>query len=101
MTHVQAARKDLENLYNSEAGEDQIRDRKQALLSELSEAAGREVDRAGRRSPGWLRSPLNNASLIPLSLYQGRLAEFRDLLATCDGDLRCFYKRAEALAEQQ
>jgi len=100
MKHVQSARDDLENLYQSEAGENEKRRLKQAILDELREAVGREVNGNDRRSPGWLRSPLNNASLIPLSLYQGRLDEFRDLLAACDGDLRCFYERAEALAEQ-
>jgi len=98
--HVQTARAKLTELYESGADEDRKRERKQAILTELGEAAAREVDRSGRRSPGWLRSPLNNATLIPLSLYQGRLEEFRELLAQCEGDLRCFYVRAETLAEQ-
>ena len=98
--HVQAARGELTTLYESEVNEDQKRQRKQAILTELREAASREVDRSGHRSPGWLRSPLNNATLIPLSLYQGRLAEFRELLAQCEGDLRCFYARAETLAKE-
>ncbi len=100
MQHVQTARAELTELYESEADEDQKRQRKQAILTELREAAGREVDRTGRRSPGWLRLPLNNATLIPLSLYQGRLDEFRELLKACEEDLRCFYKQAEALAEE-
>ncbi len=100
MQHVQAARADLTKLYESQADEVQKRERKRAILVELREAAGREVDRTGRSSPGWLRTPLNNATLIPLSLYQGRLAEFRELLVQCEGDLRCFYERAETLAEE-
>lgn len=99
MQRVQSARADLRNLYESQADENEKRERKQAILNELKVEAARQVEQAGRRSPGWLKSPLNNASLIPLSLYQGRLAEFRELLAKCEGSLRCFYERAEALAE--
>jgi predicted aminopeptidase len=99
MQYVQSARADLERLYGSQADEAEMRERKQAILNSLREEASREVDRDGRSSPGWLRSRLNNASLIPLSLYQGRLAEFRELLVQCNEDLRCFYRRAEVLAE--
>ncbi|MFQ5982020.1 MAG: aminopeptidase, partial [Woeseiaceae bacterium] len=42
---------------------------------------------------------LNNASLIQLTLYQGRLAEFRELLDECNDDLRCFYAEAEDLSQ--
>ncbi len=100
LKQVQTTRAELGELYESGADENQKRERKQAILTELRDAAGREVDRSGRRSPGWLRSPLNNATLIPLSLYQGRLAEFRELLKGCHGDLRCFYEQAETLSEQ-
>ena len=100
MQHVQAARADLADLYESQADEDHKRERKQAILSELRQAARKEVDRTVRRSPGWLQTPINNATLIPLSLYQGRLVEFRELLEQCDGDLHCFYEHAESLAEQ-
>lgn len=100
MQYVQTARADLRELYASEAGEEQMREHKQKILTELKKSAESEVEETGRRSPAWLRSPLNNASLIPLSLYQGRLAEFRELLAACDEDLRCFYERAKALAEE-
>jgi len=60
-----------------------------------------EVKASGRSSPGWLRSKLNNASLIPLSLYQGRLDEFRELVKACDDDLQCFYEQAEAFAKEK
>lgn len=100
MQHVQAARADLAELYASRIDHDQMRERKQIILSELKEAAGREVSQAGRAAPAWLGSPLNNATLIPLSLYQGRLDEFRNLLTECQRDLPCFYERAEALADQ-
>ena len=49
-------------------------------------------------APAWLRSPLNNATLIPLALYQGRLDEYRKLLMECKEDLHCFYDKAELLS---
>jgi predicted aminopeptidase len=75
-----------------------MRQGKQDILSALREAAGEQVERSGRNTPAWLRSPLNNATLIPLSLYQGRLDEFRQLLVECKEDLQCFYDQAEQLS---
>ena len=98
LQHVQAARTDLESLYASELDQSEMRQGKQAILSELREAAGEQVERSGRNVPAWLRSPLNNATLIPLSLYQGRLDEFRQLFAECKEDLQCFYDKAEQLS---
>ena len=98
MQHVQATRADLKELYASEFDPIRMRQRKQVILSELRESAGKEVDKAGRKAPGWLGSPLNNATLIPLSLYQGRLEEFRQLLVECKEDLHCFYEKTEQLS---
>ena len=98
LQHVQATRADLESLYASDLDQSEMRQGKQDILSELREAAGEQVKRSGRNAPAWLRSPLNNATLIPLSLYQGRLDEFRQLLAECKEDLRCFYDKAELLS---
>ncbi len=99
MQHVQAARVELKDLYASDASENNMRQQKQAILERLKELAQAEAEASARNSPGWLRSPLNNASLIPLSLYQGRLDEFRALLKQCEEDLHCFYEKAEALSE--
>ena len=101
MQHVQSARKDLQALYESDMGEEDMRAGKEAILDELRDVAQAEVKASGRSSPGWLRSKLNNASLIPLSLYQGRLDEFRELVKACDDDLQCFYEQAEAFAKEK
>ena len=98
LQHVQAARADLETLYASEIDQSEMRLGKQDILSELRQAAGEQVERSGRNTPAWLRSPLNNATLIPLSLYQGRLDEFRQMLVECKEDLQCFYDKAELLS---
>lgn len=95
---VQAARTDLKALYESQADQNHMRKQKQAILADLRSAAGDEVDKTGRSTPGWLKSELNNATLIPLSLYEGRLDEFRTLLTECNEDLHCFYDKAEALS---
>ncbi|MFQ6005761.1 MAG: aminopeptidase [Woeseia sp.] len=98
MQHVRAARAELEKLYASLVDDDQKRERKQTILARLTAEAHREVDRKGRRAPVWLMQPMNNASLIPLILYQGKLAEFRQLLKDCHDDLQCFYDGAETLS---
>ena len=98
LQHVQAARAELETLYASELDQSDMRQGKQDILSALREVAGEQVERSGRNAPAWLRSPLNNATLIPLSLYQGRLDEFRQLLVECKEDLQCFYDQAEQLS---
>lgn len=98
MQLVEAARSDLEELYDSDADLGEKRKRKQAILNDLNKAAAKEVEASGRRGPAWLGSRLNNASLIPLSLYQGRLNEFRRLLTLCKGDLHCFYDKVELLS---
>lgn len=99
MAHAQSARADLQKLYASGVAESEMRERKQAILRDLVEEVSREVERMGQRTPGWLGAPLNNASLIQLTLYQGRLAEFRELLDECNDDLRCFYAEAEDLSQ--
>jgi predicted aminopeptidase len=35
-----------------------------------------------------------------MSLYEGRLPEFRALLESCDGDIECFYEEARRLASR-
>lgn len=98
MLHVRSARTELEELYDSPVDETQMRKRKQAILTRLKNLAEKEVNRTGRGAPGWLAQPINNASLIPLTLYRGKLAEFRQLLKDCHEDLKCFYDRALALS---
>lgn len=100
MELVESARTELTSLYESQADDDAKRERKQEIFAELKVDTEWEARQAGRGEPGWLSLPLNNASLIPLMLYQGRLDEFRSLLAGCDEDLQCFYAKAEALSQQ-
>ena len=55
--------------------------------------------RSRGRDPGsWLQGELNNARLIPMMLYQGRLPEFRALFDACGQRVECFYAEARKLA---
>ncbi len=49
-------------------------------------------------APAWLEAEINNARLVSLTLYEGRLPEFRRLLERCSDELSCFYAEAQALA---
>ena len=55
--------------------------------------------RSRGRDPGsWLDVELNNARLVPMFLYQGRLPEFRELFDACEQRIECFYAAARELA---
>ena len=75
------------------------RQQKQELLEQFASQARQLFAENDTPAPGWLDTELNNARLVSTSLYHGRLQEFRDLLAECDGDLPCFYNAATKLAE--
>lgn len=96
---VAAARDDLGDIYASDRAAGELRQMKQARLDEFAAAATKLYADAGERAPGWLHTELNNARLVSTTLYHGRVAEFRELLENCGGDLDCFYKAATRLAE--
>lgn len=98
MQLVRVAREDLSELYGSGMNEQAKRDKKRARLQRLSDDAGALI---AAREPGlrnWLASPLNNARLVSLGLYEGRQNAFAYLLKECNEDMRCFYDAAESLA---
>lgn len=85
---------DLERLYASGLPAAEMRRRKSARLAELGAAA---AALGGGGKP--LAGDLNNARLVSLSLYRGKVDAFLRLLDRCGGDLGCFYDRAAAIAE--
>ena len=99
MALVELARLDLELIYAAPTGEDEMRLQKKDRLASLRGDMNDELVRAGREFPAGLSGGLNNARLASMSLYQGRLAEFRALLAVCDDGLACFYDAARELSE--
>ena len=95
---VVAARDELEALYELPLGDEEKRRRKQERLRDLQVEVGRLLEREGREPSAWLSGELNNARLIPMMLYEGRVPEFRAMLADCEQDLRCFYAQAKESA---
>jgi len=95
MQRMDAARVDLAETYAAAIDSDTMRSRKSARLDRLRTEVTREFEASGRRVPAWIGEGLNNARLASMVLYQGRLSEFRGLLAECDDDIRCFYDAAK------
>jgi len=99
MALVAVARSDLEGIYARALDDDAKRAAKSARLAELQASIAARIEREGRDAGQWLSGELNNARLVSMTLYEGRLPEFRALLADCDDDLACFYSRARDLSQ--
>jgi predicted aminopeptidase len=97
---VAEARADLEVLYVSAATDDEKRSGKSIRLAALQKAIAARLQQAGRDPGNWLRGELNNARLVSMTLYEGRLPEFRELLADCEYRIDCFYDAARQLARR-
>lgn len=93
------ARSKLEALYAGTADQETMRAEKQSILDTLSADAETLIESTGGQFTNWLAAPLNNARLVSLNLYEGRLDAFRKILDQCADDLACFYTQAGALAE--
>lgn len=98
LERVNLSRDALDALYRQDMDVEIMRARKREILDALSAAAGHLIRNAGSSAPNWLAPPLNNARLVSLNLYEGRLDAFRTLLASCGDALSCFYTEAESLA---
>ncbi|MDH3532982.1 MAG: aminopeptidase [Gammaproteobacteria bacterium] len=99
MQLVDDARRNLESIYAAALDDEQRRHRKLQRLAELSSNAISAYESAGRPAPDWWTEDLNNARLASMTMYQGYLPAFRELLGRCNHELDCFYKQAEAVAE--
>jgi predicted aminopeptidase len=98
MDLVAIARDELESIYAADTGPEDKRAAKSARLAELRQDIADRLKQAGRDPGSWLSRELNNARLVSMTLYEGRLPEFRDLLDACGGDIACFYAEARRLA---
>ncbi len=96
---VAVARADLDTVYASDVEVLQKRKLKRERLKTLSEEVAAELQQSGRDGSGWLSGELNNARLISMTLYEGRLPSFRALYLKCEKNLQCFYTEANKLAE--
>lgn len=96
---VAAARDDLSDYFGRAISDDEKRRLKAARLKQLSADAEAMLTEAGHQGSRWLSGDLNNARLISMTLYEGRLPAFRRLLRNCHEDIRCFYEKATELSE--
>ena len=95
---VDAARDDLADYYGRDVGVDTLRELKSARLGRLAADVRAELRAAGRSEYHWLTGDLNNARLLPMSLYDGQVPAFLALYLQCESDLGCLYAEAEKLA---
>ncbi len=94
---VVVARSVLEKVYASDIDVQYKRVLKRERLKSLAEDVAAELRRSGADGSGWLTGELNNARLISMTLYEGRLPSFRALYAKCRMELQCFYTEAKKL----
>ena len=101
MSTVAEARNQLATIYGSSTDDEDKRQQKRKRLQQLSQDIAALIESYGGDGDDWRGSELNNARLASMTLYEGRLPAFRALLAECSDELRCFYEKARALAEQE
>lgn len=99
MALVATARDTLRPIYASNIEESDKKILKRKRLEHLARDIGAELERSGSDPTGWLTGELNNARLVSMTLYEGRLPAFKALLRNCAQDIQCFYSEAMALAE--
>ena len=100
MALVESTRQDLEALYATPVDENTMRMRKAERFDRLRDDIVAMYEAEGRTvNPEWLARPFNNARIVSMVLYEGRLPAFRQLLADCKDDLECFYEESARLAD--
>ena len=99
MALVAPARERLAALYGQDIEVTEMRLKKTAILDALAASAQALVDAEPMKVSNWLAAPLNNARLVSLNLYEGRLNAFSAIAEECHQELECFYTRATQLAE--
>lgn len=95
---MEAAREDLSAMYSETLDDDEKRLLKEHRLEQLSSSLRRLLVDAGRDADAFLATPLNNARLLSISLYEGRLPAFRRMIEDCAGEIGCFYAEAERVS---
>ena len=96
---VNAARDDLTDYYGRDIEPRAIRELKSSRLERLAADVRAELAAAGYDGPHWLTGDLNNARLLPMTLYDGRVPAFLALYADCDQRLECLYEEARTIAD--
>jgi predicted aminopeptidase len=96
---VSAAREDLGDYYSRNIDAETMRALKASRLAQLSADVHVALETAGRTNNHWLSNDLNNARLLPMAIYDGRVPAFRALFTECDFDLPCFYAEAKLISK--
>ena len=96
---VNAAKDDLAHYYDRDIDADTMRELKSERLQQLASDVRKELRAAGRSENHWLTGEINNARLLPMSLYDGQVPAFLALYAECESDLGCLYEEAGKLSK--
>lgn len=98
---LMGARSRLQALYTQPLNLEAMRAQKQAEFARLRAdyAALKETWNGYADYDGWFNGELNNATLLPVGLYNRRVPEFAALFRAVGGDWRLFYEKARALAK--
>jgi len=91
----------FDQLYQSEASQQNKRNQKQVLQRELQVAYGNLKQNWGGIGAydGWFAGPLNNAQLSTVASYNDLVPAFQVLLDQAGGDLATFYVKVQELAK--
>jgi len=96
-------RQELEKVYVSNDTDDQKLQHKREIFTKLH--AAYEKLKAGWGGytgfDKWMTTDMNNAKLASIGNYHQWVPSFEKLLRECNGDLPCFYTRANALAKMK
>jgi predicted aminopeptidase len=96
---VSAAKVDLAGYYSRDIDAEAMRALKSARFEELAADVRADLRAAGRSENHWLTGDLNNARLLPMSLYDGHVPAFLALYADCNSEPGCLYEEAGKIAE--
>jgi predicted aminopeptidase len=96
---VESARGDLAEYFGRDIDAVAMRAVKSERLAQLAADVRAELRAAGRSENHWLTGELNNARLLPMSLYDGQVPAFLALYADCGYELGCLYEEAAGIAE--
>ena len=93
------AQSDLEAIYAQTIDDKHKRQLKQQRIDQLTADLHKLLQAMGRDATSWLQKPLNNARLASQALYEGRLPEFRIMLARCEQEIECFYAESRRISK--
>lgn len=96
-------RDQLDTLYKTDQSDEQKRLAKNDIITEMPQRHEQLKANSWNGWSGfdrWFDQPINNARLLPVATYNGRLPEFVKLFSDCSSDWSCFWQAAEALSRQ-